>query len=331
MASGLTVLAAPDKFRGTATAHEVAEAVRRAANANGMTCEQVPLSDGGEGLLEAFGGANRSTVVTGPHGAPVEARWRLDGESAVIESAQANGLVLAGGADHNDPRAATTTGVGELIAAAIEAGARRVLVGVGGSATTDGGLPAVRALASIGRLDGADGRPLVEVCCDVRTTFVDAARVFGPQKGATPEVICELTDRLTEVATLYRAEFDLDVTSIRGSGAAGGLAGGLAVLGAKLVPGFDTIAARLGLEDALTRCDRVVTGEGKVDESSFAGKVIGGVADRAAAHGKPVLIVAGVVETDHADTVSLTERFGAERSEHDTAACIEQVVAEWLR
>ena len=111
----------------------------------------------------------------------------------MIESAQANGLVLAGGAEHNDPRAATTAGVGELIAAAIEAGARRVLVGVGGSATTDGGLPAVRSLATIGRLDGTDGRPLVEVCCDVRTTFLDAARVFGPQKGASPELIRELT------------------------------------------------------------------------------------------------------------------------------------------
>lgn len=325
------MLAAPDKFRGTATAREVAEAVCRAAEQTGDRCERLPLSDGGEGLLDAFGGANRSTVVPGPHGTPVTADWRLDGDFAVIESAQASGLVLAGGAERNDPLAATSAGVGELIAAAIESGARRVLVGLGGSATTDGGLPVVHALAHLAPLDGRAGRPLVEACCDVRTTFLDAARVFGPQKGATPELIRQLTDRLQQLAAQYRDEFDLDVTSIPGSGAAGGLGGAFAVLGAKLVPGFDTIAEHLGLADALARCDRVVTGEGKVDESSFAGKVIGGVAELAAAQGKPVLIVAGVVETEHADVVSLTERFGAERSRRDTTTCIEQIVAEWLR
>ena len=140
------------------------------------------MSDGGEGLLDVFGGGNRTTVVTGPLGSPVEAAWRIDRRTAVIEMARASGLVLAGGAEGNDPLAATTRGTGELIAKAIEQGARTVLVGLGGSATTDGGLGAIEALGSPARLGPID----LQVACDVRTRFVDAAAVFAPQKGATP-------------------------------------------------------------------------------------------------------------------------------------------------
>ncbi|HEY2272539.1 MAG TPA: glycerate kinase [Jatrophihabitantaceae bacterium] len=328
----MRVIVAPDKFRGTATAAEVAGAVCRAASAAGWECEPIPLSDGGEGLLEAFGGPNRTSRVTGPHGRPVTAGWRLDGEQAVLEAAQANGLMLAGGAEGNDPMAATSAGVGELVAAAIGAGARRVLVGIGGSANTDGGAPVVDLLAAQRPLDGADGRVLVEVCCDVRTTFVDAARVFGPQKGASPEQLAELTRRLTGLAADYHSRFDVDVTVIPGTGAAGGLGGAFAVLGARLLPGFATIAEHLGLDDAVRRSDLVVTGEGRLDASSFHGKVVGGMVDVAERHGKPVLIVAGVVDDDVArhDAVSLVERFGAERSRADTSACIETVVADYL-
>lgn len=337
----MRALAIPDKFRGTATAAQVAGAVARAAAATGWACTQLPLSDGGEGLLDAFGGPNRSSRVTGPAGAPVRADWRLDGDLAVLEAARANGLQLAGGAEGNDAMAATSAGVGELIEAALGAGARRVLVGIGGSATTDGGAPLVARLARLRPLDGAGGRPLVEVCCDVRTTFVDAARVFGPQKGASPAQVDLLTARLAELAASYRREFDLDVTSIPGTGAAGGLGGGLAVLGARLLPGFATVAAHLGVAAAIEDADLVVTGEGALDASSFDGKVVGGVAELAAAAGKPLLVIVGAAEVDPAalarghgaalQVVSLSERFGPARSRSDTVACIEQVVSEHLQ
>jgi glycerate kinase len=207
-----------------------------------------------------------------------------------------------------------------------------VLVGLGGSASSDGGAPLVDLLAPHAPLDGKDGRVLVEVCCDVRTTFVDAAHVFGPQKGASPEQVGELTRRLADLAAVFRHRFDVDVTVIPGTGAAGGLGGALAVLGARLLPGFATVADHLGLEDAVRKSDAVVTGEGRLDASSFDGKVVGGVLELAQRHLKPTLIVAGVIDDDldRGSAISLVERFGAERSHADTAACVEDVVAEYL-
>ena len=146
------VVAAPDKFRGTLTAREVAAGVSSAAEGEGWTCARVPGADGGEGTLEALGGPNRTTTVTGPLGDLVAAPWRRAGESAVLEMAGASGLDLVGGAKGNDPMAASTHGTGELIAAALDAGCRRVILGVGGSASTDGGLGAVRALETLARL-----------------------------------------------------------------------------------------------------------------------------------------------------------------------------------
>ncbi|MDQ6697454.1 MAG: glycerate kinase, partial [Actinomycetota bacterium] len=142
----MRVVAAPDKFRGTATAAEVAGAVASAVRQRGGQCIEVPLADGGEGTLEALGGPNRSTVVTGPLGDAVAAEWRLHRGTAVVEMARASGLELVGGADANDPIAAATHGTGELLAAALDAGAQRLIIGVGGSATTDGGLGALRSL-----------------------------------------------------------------------------------------------------------------------------------------------------------------------------------------
>ena len=155
-----TILAAPDKFRGSASAREVAAGVAAAADAVGWSCVQLPLADGGEGTLDAFGGANRSTTVTGPLGGRVDAEWRLgDDGVAVVESALASGLVLAGGAEGNDPVRATSRGTGQLVAAAIAGGARRVIVSLGGSATTDGGLATVEELDAYAPFDGQDGRP----------------------------------------------------------------------------------------------------------------------------------------------------------------------------
>jgi glycerate kinase len=332
---GLQVLAAPDKFRGTATADEVCAAVAEAVTAAGGSCVSRPLADGGEGMLEAFGGGNRSTQVTGPAGTPVDAQWRLGGDGlAVVECARACGLLLAGGAEANDPVAATTRGVGELIVAAVASGANRILLGVGGSATTDGGLGAVDVLAEAFQ----DGLPVpVSVCCDVRTHFLDAARVYGPQKGATAEQIELLTGRLERLTSDYRQRFGVDVATISGSGAAGGLAGGLAALGARLVPGLDQVADEVGLAELIAAADLVVTGEGRFDATSLAGKVVGGVIERCAATGTPVLVLAGATDAIHSpqlrpdvSVISLAERFGAQRSWEATVACIRDAVADYL-
>jgi glycerate kinase len=324
------VVAAPDKFRGSATAPAVAEAVAAAVLRSGGECTRLPLADGGEGTLDAFGGGNRTTTVTGPLGRPVRALWRLDGKSAVLEAAQACGLVLAGGPEHNDPVAATTRGVGELVAAAVAAGARSVLLGVGGSATTDGGDGAVAALSGTD-LSGID----LQVCCDVTTRFTDAARVFGPQKGATGRQVEQLTARLAALRARYREQFGVDVDRIPGSGAAGGLAGGLLAVGGRLAPGFDTVADRCGLDAALAGASLVVTGEGRLDATSLAGKVVGGVLRRAAAMRVPVLVVAGTVEgglplPSGVAVVDLTERFGGDRSWGDPCGCVRAAVTEYL-
>ena len=324
------MLAAPDKFRGTARAPEVAAAVCRAVAAAGGTCDEAPMADGGEGTLDALGGPNRRATVTGPLGDPVEAAWRLDGRTAVIEMAQASGLELAGGPEGNDAMAASTYGTGELLATAVERGAREIIVGVGGSATTDGGLGALRALEPGPGLRGID----VRVACDVRLPFVEAAEVFAPQKGASAAQVELLRRRLERLAQLYVEDRGVDVRDLPGAGAAGGLAGGLAAAGATLESGFDLVADVVDLDVRLEGCDLVVTGEGFVDEQSFEGKVVGGVVELAAAAGVPVLVVAGeVIEAvpGGVTAVSLTERFGGERARLDTLACVEEVVADHLR
>ncbi|HEX4866892.1 MAG TPA: glycerate kinase [Acidimicrobiales bacterium] len=325
----MRVVAAPDKMRGTATASEVAAAIGRVARAAGWACDEAPMADGGEGTLEALGGANRVTTVTGPLGAPVEARWRLDGRTAVVEMAEASGLERAGGAEHNDAVAASTAGTGELIVAALDAGARRVIVGVGGSASTDGGLAALRALHPLGRLKGIE----LVVACDVRTRFLDAAEVFSPQKGASPAQVALLTRRLERLAQVYREEHGVDVTVLEGAGAAGGLAGGLAAAGARLVPGFDLVADEVELYERLEGANLVITAEGFLDAQSFEGKVVGGVAELAAQAGVPVVAVAGEVFDDVGDrieAVSLVGRFGEERARRATVACIEEAVSGLL-
>ncbi len=323
------VVAATDKFRGTATAADVAAAVAQAVRSCGGTCECVPVADGGEGTLDALGGPNRRTIVMGPLGDPVDAAWRLSGRTAVIEMARASGLALVGGAEGNDAVSATTHGTGELISAALEQGARRVIVGMGGSATTDGGLGAIRGMWTTARLRGVE----LVAACDVRTRFVDAARVFAPQKGATPAQVEFLTRRLERLAQVYAEEYGVEVGGLEGSGAAGGLGGGLAALGADLVPGFDLVAEELELAERIEGADLVVTGEGFVDAQSFEGKVVGGVAGLAAAAGVPVLAVAGQVYDGaerRIEALSLTACFGEERARGDTTTCIAEAVRHWL-
>ncbi|HSJ92185.1 MAG TPA: glycerate kinase, partial [Ilumatobacter sp.] len=295
----------------------------------GHDCVELALADGGEGLLEVLGGTNRTTTVTGPLGEPVEAAWQLRRGTAVIEMALASGLVLAGGAEGNDPMHATTAGTGELIDAAFTAGAKRIIVGVGGSATTDGGLGALQALRSPGRLRGVE----LLVACDVTTRFTDAARVFGPQKGASPAQINMLTARLHELAQRYRDEFGVDVDAIPGSGAAGGIAGMLAALGGTLVPGFELVADELDLHDAIADADLVITGEGHLDAQSFEGKVVGGVRAWCEEAAVPVVAIVGIVDDDVRDRIptwSIAEEFGAERAMREPLWCIERLTAEVL-
>lgn len=320
------VVAAPDKFRGTASALDVSLAVERAALSNGWTCVRKPMADGGEGTLAVLGGANRTTSVTGPLGDPVDARWRLANRTAVIEMAEASGLALVG--DDNDPIAASTHGTGELIVAALDAGATRIIVGVGGSATTDGGLGATRAMLPA-RLNGIE----LVVACDVRIGFVQAAELFGPQKGASPAQVELLRRRLERLVQVYFEEYGIDVAELEGSGAGGGLAGGLAAVGAQLVSGFDLVSDECGLFDEIERADLVVTGEGFVDAESFDGKVVGGIVEGADELGVPTFVVAGEFYDgldDRLDGVSLVARYGDERARADTVACVEEVVSERL-
>jgi glycerate 2-kinase len=328
----MRVVVAPDKMRGTATARAVAAAVGRAAAAAGWRCDEVPVADGGEGTLDVLGGPNRTTTVTGPLGEPVDAEWRLAGDTAVVEMARASGLALVGGAEANDPIGASTVGTGELLATAVDAGAKRLLVGLGGSATTDGGLGALRSLYPLHRLAGVE----IVALCDVRTPFVAAAELFAAQKGASPAQVELLRRRLDRLADVYLADHGVDVRAIAGAGAAGGLAGGLAVAGATLMSGFEAVAEELGLHDLIEGADLVVTAEGFLDEQSFEGKVVGGVVEMATAAGVPCVAVVGEVVADLGSDVgdlrlvSLVERFGDDRARGDTVACIEKVAAEVL-
>jgi glycerate kinase len=282
------VLCCPDKFRGSLTAAEAAEAVARGVERAGRRARPLPLADGGEGTLLALcpdPGARHTAVVTGPLGTRVEAAWGVRDDAAVVESAEASGLALVTGG--NDPLRATTRGTGELIRFALESGARRVIVGVGGSATVDGGLGALEALDF--DLRGAE----VVVACDVETRFVDAARVFGPQKGADEAGVARLEERLERLVERYRDELGVDLGDVAGGGAAGGLAGGLAALGASLRPGAALVAEVLGLREALDEASLAITGEGRYDATSRAGKVVGHVLREARTAGVPAAIVAG--------------------------------------
>ena len=306
------VLAAPDKFRGSLTAREAAAAIAAGAARAGWAAVELPLADGGEGTLDVLGGGNRLTAVTGPLGETVEAAWRLEEDgTALIEAARACGLSLVGGPRGNDPLRATSRGVGELIAAAVAAGAVRVVVAVGGVASTDGGVGAVEALPA--------QLPPLEVACDVQARFLDAAGVYAPQKGATPEQVRILHERLAKLA----------VPDLPGSGAAGGLAGGLAAMGARLVSGFDLVADRLHLDERLAEAGLVVTGEGRLDETSFTGKVVGRLLARAAAAGVEALVVAGEVAANcPVQAVSLVDHCGPDRALENASECLAGVVAE---
>jgi len=328
------VLAAADKFKGTATAAQVCAAIGHACWALNIDCTEIPMADGGEGTLDVLGGPNRTTLVTGPLGTPVEAAWRLHRGVAVIEMARASGLTTAGGPEKNDALNATTQGVGELIDSALNEGAKKIIVCLGGSATTDGGLGAIRAISTPARLLAVE----FLVACDVDTFFVDAAKVFAPQKGASPAQVNMLTGRLEQLAQRYESDYGINVARIPGSGAAGGLAGGLAALGAKLIPGFDIVAEENGFDEAVKEHDLIITGEGLLDTTSFDGKVVGSVLDYANEAKKRTMAIVGDIDDAmdaelraEIEAVSITEMFGSDMAMQQVLRCIEDAASDVLK
>jgi glycerate kinase len=290
----LPALVAPDSFKGTFSAAEVAAAIARGLRAAGRAAEELPVADGGEGTLVALMATLPGTVehasVSDPLGRAVEAEFGLidDGRTAIVEMAQASGLGLVA-EGQRDAWAASTRGTGELIAATVEAGAERVIVTVGGSATTDGGAGALEALAE------ADVSVELDVLCDVRTPFEDAARVFGPQKGADPPLVRRLTRRLERQA----GELRRDPRGEPMTGAAGGLSGALwSEYDARLHDGPAFVLGALGFDERMRAAAFVVTGEGRIDEQTLQGKLVGEVATRCRQAGVPCHGVVGKIALD---------------------------------
>jgi glycerate kinase len=284
-----TVLVAPDSFKGTFSAAEVASAIGSGLERAGHPVDLCPVADGGEGtreaLTEALGGEAVRVGVSDPLGRSIEAEFTISDSVAVIDTAAASGLGLVPERER-DAWAASTAGTGELIVAAVQAGARTVYLGVGGSATTDGGAGAIRAIERGGGL----GEARLVVLCDVRTPFEQAARVFAPQKGADAEQVRRLTARLNALAR----RLDRDPRGVPMTGAAGGLSGGLwAVFGAELAPGAAFVLDAVGFDGRMRAARAVVTGEGKLDRQSLAGKAVSEVATRARQAGVPCHAIVG--------------------------------------
>ena len=291
------VLVAPDSFKGTfsAAAAAVAQALARGLAASGQPAQLCPVADGGEGTLaalaDALGLEQVRAQTSDPLGRELEAGFGLaPGGVAVVEMAAASGLSLVA-EQQRDAVAASSYGTGELIAAALEAGAGTVYVAAGGSATTDGGEGAVRALVERGGLRGAR----LVVLCDVRTPFELAPATFAPQKGASPEQVRTLERRLDRLA----AKLPRDPRGLPMTGAAGGLAGGLwSHFGAELVSGASFVLSAVGYDARMRAARAVLTGEGRLDRQSLVGKIVSEVATRARQAGVPCHAVVGSLALD---------------------------------
>ena len=324
---GMRVVVAPDKFKGSidaaAAAAALASGVRDVIPA--AVCVLVPMADGGDGTVDAFlasGATPRTVRVTGPLGVPVDATYARDGAVAIVEMAAASGLMLA--RNGTGPRRATTRGTGELIRDALDAGATRIVLGIGGSATTDGGAgalfalgarfvddtgaalePTPEALARVARVDlaGLDARLRavdLAIACDVDNPLLGprgAAAVYGPQKGASADDVAFLDGVLTRLADAMTARTGRDLRALAGAGAAGGLGWALAsACGARLERGVLLVAEVRGLANALQGADWCFTGEGRIDDQTLRGKVVDGVAALARAAHVPVIAFGGSVD-----------------------------------
>lgn len=326
----MKIVVAPDSFKESLSALDVARALHDGFAEVWPDADYalVPVADGGEGTVDALvattGGKRVATRVVGPLGNEIEAFWGLsgDGRLAIVEMAAAAGLMLVPAAERN-PLVTTTWGLGQLIRAALDAGARRFVVGIGGSATNDAGAGMIQALG--GRLLDGEGRDLppgggalasleridlsgldprlsectIDVACDVDNPLCGpkgASAIFGPQKGATPEMIATLDRNLAHFAAVAKAQLGVDVADLPGSGAAGGLGAGLrAVVGATLRPGVEIVMEAVGMDAIVADADLVVTGEGRIDGQTVHGKTPVGVAAVARRHGCPVIAIAGSV------------------------------------
>lgn len=334
MSGPLRVVIAPQSLKGSLAAPDVASAIERGlrAVAPDAMVERIPVADGGEGTVEALvaatGGEARSVSVTGPLGTPVEAVFGLLGvargerPTAVIEMAAASGLPLVP-PDRRDARITTTYGTGELMRAALDAGCRDLLIGIGGSATNDGGAGMAQALgvrlldadghelerggAALARLERIDmagldprlGESRVRVACDVTNPLTGpqgASAVYGPQKGATPQAVRELDAALGHYAAILRRDLGADVADVPGAGAAGGLGAGLlAFAKASLVPGAGLVLDALRFAERIAGAELVITAEGQLDEQTAYGKSVGAVAGAARAAGARVIALCGNV------------------------------------
>lgn len=341
----MKIVVAPQALKGSLDAAEVGAAIAAGVRAVFPDAQiaVVPVADGGEGtvraLVAATGGELRRTRVSGPLGEPVEAEWGILGtvrehdardtpvRTAVIEMAAASGLPLVP-PSRRDPRITSTRGTGELLRAALDAGCRAVILGIGGSATNDGGAgmaqalgarllddtgnelpPGGAALARLARIDmsGLDARlraTSVRVACDVTNPLVGptgASAVYGPQKGATPEMVRALDAALAHYADVLRRDLGVDVRDVPGAGAAGGLGAGLlAFAGAQLVPGAKLVLDALTFAETMRGADLAITAEGRLDAQTAYGKAPGAVAAAARAAGARAIVLAGAVAMDEA-------------------------------
>ncbi|MGO4192496.1 glycerate kinase [Arthrobacter sp. YAF17] len=296
----MSILVAPDSFKGTFTAVEVSRHIAAGIRSAGGEAVELPVADGGEGtfavLVRGLDARQVSVSTVGPWGDAVTAAIGLTADgTAIVELAAASGLNLPSSRGR-DPLAASTYGTGVLIAEAARLGARRILVASGGSATTDGGAGAIAAIEELGGLRGAD----VAVLSDVTTRFGDAARIFGPQKGAGPAAVDILTDRLEQQALAFLREHGRDPRTVDRTGAAGGFSGGMwARYGATLASGADYVLDLLDFEQHLAGCSAVVVGEGRLDSQTGQGKIIAAILARCGT--KSVYAVVGSVGADLGD------------------------------
>jgi glycerate kinase len=331
----MKIILAPDSFKGNLTSLQVATAFEKGIKRvlPKANCIKVPMADGGEGtvqsLVDATGGSFIRKRVTGPVGKPVSARYGMlaDGETAVIEMAEASGLPLVSGKQMN-PLKTTTYGTGELILDAVKRGAKKIIIGLGGSATNDGGAGMAQALGvrfmdkfekeitefgaggmlnKIASIDMNDYNPLLKkikiiVACDVNNPLCEktgASNVFGPQKGATPAMVKTLDDNLKHFGKLIKHDLNKDVVSLKGAGAAGGLGAGLvAFTRAKMKSGIDIVLEATNFAKHIKGADLVVTGEGRVDFQTAFGKTPSGVAKAARKQGVSTIAIGGGISND---------------------------------
>ncbi|HHL2825025.1 TPA: glycerate kinase [Citrobacter murliniae] len=329
----MKIVIAPDSYKESLSALEVATAIEQGFREIWPDADyvKIPLADGGEGTVEAMVAATAGRLVhvdvTGPLGSNVQAFYGLSGDarSAFIEMAAASGLELVPPGSR-DPLKTTSWGTGELIRHALDAGVEHIIIGIGGSATNDGGAGMVQALGArlldeqnndiaqggmglealaridISQLDARLAECRIEVACDVTNPLTGkegASAVFGPQKGATPEVIARLDQALTHYAHLIDRDLNVEVLALAGGGAAGGMGAALyAFCGAQLRCGIEIVTDALHLDDCVADADLVVTGEGRIDSQTIHGKVPVGVANVAKRYNKPVIGIAGSLTPD---------------------------------